>query len=612
MTQVRLPEKDELEVRKAMVLLKKQRSGEGSIFTKAQVELKLMALSEHIRSIAEARLVGEHRTAMTEHLAAPGDSRQVAAEWAKVLTKYTDRETKWAQPAVESELKFQMAVVNYSVAMQPLFDALEMAKSTHVPGVKDKATKAYEALDRARTSLQPLSENASKKIDELNHFVALVEHLKAEPPQTMAEVTAAQASFDEAIQAVRNTEDAMKRQVNAINALAKQVQTTVEANIKSMVAAAIAWRKTEDVRTGTEWVETLANGTVNAVQALDGEPLSAVALQGVHMLIKGVCDVVKLTAHGIETRSQNKKEVMDLLSDLEGDDFIQWKLDGIKMGLSWAAEPLGFIPNVGPLVRSCINAAVDFAIGSIKKAAEAQAAAQKRGKKLTAAQMSSEIDEVAGVIQDQITNTLKNYIESSVEALTSIEEYAKGAKDPAEVILSVVAGIFGPPMQKLLAKILPSMTMVDADQIRATLQGGRDAVVGLANEHLEMNKIEQRFGFDETHAKETSTRFLKDMAEGAVADVVVISSPGLESSRGVGLLIGTGHTDDNVSYAENQVQARHGHKGRVTMKSKGGATSRGELVFEFASPEAKTMVESYIEHYGTGDGRVTRKKLTFK
>jgi hypothetical protein len=148
-----------------------------------------------------------------------------------------------------------------------------------------------------------------------------------------------------------------------------------------MVAAAVAWRQTGEIREGAEVVESLLNGTVSAVQALDGEPMSALALQGLHSLIKGVCDGVKLGAAGVKsfTLQRAHKDVMALIDKIQDDDFIQGKLNLIKMGLSWAAEPLGLIPSVGTIVRSAINIGVGGVVGTLKKAAAKQAK-EARGK----------------------------------------------------------------------------------------------------------------------------------------------------------------------------------------------------------------------------------------
>ncbi len=85
----------------------------------------------------------------------------------------------------------------------------------------------------------------------------LVDHLKTKPPQTLVEVKGARVSFDEAIQKVRSTEQAIQAQVTAINELAKKQQKSLESLIKEMVAAAVAWTETENVREGAEVVESL-------------------------------------------------------------------------------------------------------------------------------------------------------------------------------------------------------------------------------------------------------------------------------------------------------------------------------------------------------------------
>jgi hypothetical protein len=606
---LRTPEKDQKEIAEAVLLLKKrarlkERNQATDFHKKAVVELKLAAMSEHIRSRAEAYLRGENRPVQSLREAArrPGDANQVSKEWAEVIKEYDGKKVTWAQPALASEIEFQKAVVNYSVALTPLIEAFEKAESCNIPLVKSKAKTAKGALTEAQQSLVPLSSACSDAQDELNLFLKLVDHLKTKPPQTLAEVKGARVSFDEAIQKVGATEQAIQAQVTAINELAKKQQKALESLIKEMVAAAVAWTETENVREGAEVVESLLNGVVNAAQALDSEPMSALAIQGLHSLIKGLSDGFKLAAAGIKSQmlKSGHKDVMSLIDKLEADAFVQAKLDLIKMGLSWLVEPLGLIPNVGAIVRTAANLGFGLVLGTLKKAAAKQAAALE--KKSGKANVDAEIQEAAKLIRESALGYVKSVLEGGVKALAKPEEAA------GEFLMSVLGAVLGPPLERLVAEVVGEFDLVDKEQVKATVQDARDAVVAQAKELQAMTRIDRGFGFDEEAAKEITVKNLAALERGKTCPVVVAASPELVTTRGVALLIGTGHSQNNASFVTSLVKSGQGCEGSLLMKEKAGRVFAGEIVFTFADGKAEAWVKSYISHYGSA---LIRQKVTF-
>ena len=126
-----------------------------------------------------------------------------------------------------------------------------------------------------------------------------------------------------------------------------------------------------------------------------------------------------------------------------------------------------------------------------------------------------------------------------------------------------------------------------------------------------MAQINMNFAFDEQAARTLTITNLEGLAQGSSCDVLVASSPELKSTRGVALLIGDGHSDNNISFVTSLLKAGEGHKGTVLMKEEGSTVFSGELVFTFSDDSAKELVKSYIAHYGSGNNRITRKKLTF-
>jgi hypothetical protein len=158
--------------------------------------------------------------------------------------------------------------------------------------------------------------------------------------------------------------------------------------------------------------------------------------------------------------------------------------------------------------------------------------------------------------------------------------------------------------------VVPEFGLVDKDQVKQTVQGTRDAVAQQAAVLQEMAAIPM-IGFDELNAKQVTIHNLEVLDEGHSCKVVVASAPQLEKTRGVALLIGDGHSDDNDSFVTALLKTGLAYSGDVLMKSKGSGVFAGELVFTFSDGKAKELVKSYIDHYASTGGRITKKKLTF-
>ncbi len=393
----------------AVVLLNKRdqlkdKHGPKDLLKKARVEFDLAQMSEYIISRAEARRRGENRPSLTEARDKRRDPGSVSQEWALVVQEFDDQKVKWAEPALKSEARLQSAIFVFNDALSPLIEALKAAKSSNIPLVEGKAEAATEKLSTAQGTLDPLSKALDRSREQLEGFIATVDKvLKPKPPETLDEVRGTRTTLDGEVQGLRAAQQAVKDQVAAINNLAKKEQKNLEQLVKEMVAAAVAWRQTEKVRQGSDVAASLLNGAVNAAQALDSEPMSALALQGLNWLIKGVCDGIKVAAGGIKAAMLKSAydDVMGLVDKLEADDFIQAKLDLIKLGLSWVAEPLGLIPNVGAIVRTAVNVGVAAVLGTLKKAAAKQAKAAKAARGGTVeVDLTAEVDEAVDVIRE--------------------------------------------------------------------------------------------------------------------------------------------------------------------------------------------------------------------
>jgi hypothetical protein len=308
---VGIPAKDAKEVAKTVLLLKK-RAKTSNLMTKTAIELQLMTVSGRIRSLAEAQLRDENPPAESQKniRQKPGNLSKVDREWAQVIREYDEKRTTWANPAIDSETRFENGLESYIKALNPLVEAFQSAASSNIRSVKSKAKSAYEMLSRTQRTiingaptgpvLIPLSNASNTARGELQDFCSLVKTLNAKPPRTLADIKGARARLDEAIEKVRATQRGIESQVTAINRLAKMQQASLESLVTEVVVAAVAQREKEHIREATEVLKSLLSAKVGAVQALDGEPMSALALQDVHSLIKGLCDSITVGAAAVK------------------------------------------------------------------------------------------------------------------------------------------------------------------------------------------------------------------------------------------------------------------------------------------------------------------------
>jgi hypothetical protein len=607
-TKIRDLEKDDKRTKEAKKLYKKQAELKDehtkkallekiALATKLQVvDVQLQMTGAHARSEARRMLKGEERSTNLPTGGSTDDPVAVKQEWARIYPEYVKTKNTWAVPALDSEKQFQKTVSNYSKAMDPLIKAFQKAQTTNIPAVKGEAEEATEKLQAAQGSLEKLKENCAKAVVELEGFIGLIEFLKDEPPGTFVEIKSTQGTYNESIQKVRRTEQDLKDQVIAIDAKSKEWQKDLESLIKAMVTAAIAWDKTKKVGDGVEVVGGLLNGTVAAVQTLDSEPMSALAVQGVHMGIKALCDTIRVSAAGIKVLMirAEKQDVLVLLDDLNADAFVQMKLDLFIMGFTWLTEPLGFIPNVGALVRGTINTLVGQLVKTLKAKAEYQAKElkqQKSGKAVD--EFKESLKEVGNGFRELAVAGVAKALEGIVEAIAKPEEKL------LQFILGLVNEALGVPMQKLLARVLGDFDLVDADAVKETVQSGRDAVDAGQKKVQKMLKIEMNFGFDEKDAYSLTVMNLGKLSKkGDSSQVIVVASEELKAA-GVALLIGDDlYTKDQKAFVTSLLEAEHGFKGKVELtKEKKGVFGKAELVFTFTDKQAEKWIREYKEHW---------------
>jgi hypothetical protein len=602
-TKIRDLEKDDKKTKEAKKLYKKQKELQDAhtkaailkkiaLATKLQVvDVQLQMTGAHARTEARRLQKGEDRPLNLPTGGSTDDPVAVKQAWARNYPEYEKTKTTWAVPALESEKQLQKAASSYAKAMEPLIAAFQKAQTTNIPAVQGKAEEATEKLKTAQGSIETLKGNCSKAVEELEGFIGLIDLLnKDDPPGTLKEVKDTQATYLETVQRLRRTEQDLKDQVIAIDAKSKEWQKDLEGLIKAMVTAAIAWDKTNAVGDGVDLVGSLLNGTVAAVQTLDSEPLSAVAVQGVHMGIKGLCDTIRLAAAGIKGLQikGKKQDVLILLDDLNADAFVQMKLDLFIMGFTWLTEPLGFIPNVGALVRGTINSLVGQLVKTLKQKATYQATELKQQK---SGQAVDEFKKGLKEVGEGFKELAKSEVAAALEGI--VEAIAKPEEKLLEFILGLVTEALGVPMQHLLARVLGDFDLVDADAVKATVQSGRDAVDAGQKKVQKMLKIEM-VGFDEREAYNLTVMNIGKLSKkGASCDVIVVASEELKAA-GVALLVGDDlYTENHKAFVTSLLDADHGFKGTLTLTKAKSVFQNAELTFTFTDKQAEKWIEEY-------------------
>jgi hypothetical protein len=612
MSNITVPDEREKEISAAVGLLKMEQDASLGLFDKAAVSLKLRWVSTEIRSLAQARLRGEQRLTDLRDVAAAqrddatkDDPAEVAAAWEKVKKEVEERKTAWLEPTLQSEIWFQMAFINYSQAMNPLMEGLEAAKGNGVDLVDTHVNAILVTLEKARATLLPISGAASQAVDELRDLIKLVDYLIETPPITLVEVQGVKARFAESVQAVRNSEDAIKKQTADLDTLCADSKDAIELHVKAIVAAAVAHRESTELVEDVEWAKSLLTGVVGTAQRYWPEPVTGEVVQGLHTLIGVVCDGISQSALFIKTFELSLEDAVELADKLEADDIIQAKLAAIETALEWAAEPLGLIPNVGDFVREAVTSVAGFIIGILQEAATSQAEAAEAAKKGEEPEKSG-LDDPVGMIM----STLEEQVKEKVQA--ALQNIAEGLKlKPAELAKEVTDALLGDAFKQLLVELVPAFDLAKPDEIKKSLTDTRNAVATLKDQNVDMGKIVQNFGFDEAAAKSETLSKLEALGVGQTYRVKVAQSDQFVSAGGVALLIGDNHSKNNQAFIGDLIEDA-GAIGTVTKVSAGGMIFKGELIFDFSgakhAAEAQQMVTDCVRFYG---GELTRYNLTF-
>lgn len=508
-----------------------------------------------------------------------------------------DEQAQYAVEARTTAKEFTRVAGEYQKALRPLTAAFRGLSDMGMGDIDDKARDIAESLDQADRLVTEYKVALGFVVTEANNLQKTVLEIRERNwVRTAEEARGLPVLTSEQLKAVENAEKKLADTVQKANDYGQSKTNQITTLIREMSAKIIAWRKGKEFNKNVDRFETLANGAVSTANTVNAEPLSHTALQGIHALIHASCDGLKLLRNTIkasELNAQGKGDIDKLLDQLKGDDFIQWKLDMIQMGLRWVTEPLGFVPTAGELIRSAVDAAVAAVIGIIKDAAKSQA---KDALKNSIPTVKKTITEV---LREKTEEGAKNaakaiYEEAQDKALELgdvMDKLSKGPEGVAEVIVGSVIKIAGEALSPLLEKVIPSMKMLDKEQIKSDLAASRKAAVDMNAKAKKMASIQTTFTLDDNKVKARTKDVILGLTEGKTAPWLLILSPELKKSGGYALLVGAGHDPASEKFADTLLEAGHGWEGTVT------AGSTGKVYFDCDDPKAREGIKSYWNNY---------------
>jgi hypothetical protein len=521
--------------------------------------------------------------------------RALAESW-----ELLDEEAEHAAEARTTAKEYLKAAEAYQLALRPLKSAFEGVSEFGIPDVDKSARKIVEMLGEADRMVPGYKLALARVIQDADELDLTLTALRENDwIQTVEEAKGIPTLADEQLKAVRNAQLALATNVQEIDAYAQSKAGELENLVLTITARIISWRQSKKVIKNLDRAETLLNGGLSAANTVNGEPMSHAAVQGLHMLIHAAIDATKLIYVEVQTQSMARKKDLDQLDKLQADDYIQWKLDMIKMGLRWVTEPLGFIPNVGALIRKACDYAVDSVITVIQDAAKEQAQA-----------FESKVPQVQQTMLDRVGERLQQgFKEMGKEGLKLAAESAAelikdgDIADPGEAILKLVFEVIGAPIRKLLVEVVPSMKMLDKEKIKADLADARATAEDMASRAGAIGEIEAGFTFDEAEAKKATIEAVIALDEGDTANFLMAISPELKASGGVALLVGDSHNDVNTKFVNNLVRAGHGWVGSIVAGAKGTFGQTMHMGLE--DGQAQKLVEEYWKE------AAIKKKLSF-
>jgi hypothetical protein len=557
------------------------------------------------------------------------DPKVIEGEWS--IVTHDIAASGWAKEAKASSEKFKEGLQGLKPKVEGLRTTLSGLSSLGIDGlskkivgdVKEIGSVSEQQLGEVLGKIDLLESQLDKRVAALDDFMQLVEALKEiDDPVSMGltQVKQVRARFAETSQRVRNTEQRLRAAAEETNKVAQGALKEIEGTTRRVASNAVAWKDTKELREKMETVEAVANGVANFANTVNPEPISNSAMAGLHMLFKGIADGIKIIAWRVKESelrdgAKTRKGLDDLVGKLDRTSWIKMETDLIVMAISWVAEPLRFIPNVGGAIAGGIQGLSGIIGKAVEKAAEEQAAAKdKQAKKAIGKQIAdSLVKDGKASLKTVLEENLKGVkdVKDYVEAVHKADVGIKEAGDLASLCTSLAMAVFGDTLSTLISKSFGELSLLDPEQMKKDLADSRASVDGVKDAWLKVATIKVNFGYDEAAVKATNKAALKALAEGESTMVfVAYSQEAFPFSAAV--LIGGGHTSENRLLVESLIQNKQGFEGEVTMTAKGSTLppSHGKLTFEFSDPKAMEYVQLYMANYGKDD-KITSKTIEF-
>jgi hypothetical protein len=273
----------------------------------------------------------------------------------------------------------------------------------------------------------------------------------------------------------------------------------------------------------------------------------------------------------------------------------------MKTVVSWLLEPLGLIPTVGSLVRGGVQTFINVGLDSTIQAAEL---------KLKEAEKPEEVETIGDSFGANVFEGLVEYVQDALKAAPKeLVELFKDGKEPADLAAAAAELIGGAALKAILARVVKPAQTVSKEDVTGLMDGLKDVQKQMVDQMLRTPGGEAPIGFDELAARMTSTTHLDGIAID-VPDVAYVATPPDGASV---VLIGgqnAGHTPSNLLFVKGLIDRGLGYEGTFVKRKHSITHPHGQLEFNFPG-DVEEIVTTYIEQYGSGSGRITKKDLKF-
>jgi hypothetical protein len=627
---VRTKAKEDLAIEELVKLYEKKYNKQLNSLEALIVRAQIALHKEGDTAVAKARVRGGDRGGRFEDISFDTDEGRVQEASDRAWQRIAEQKEVADEARAKSKSFFRMAE-QYQLVLRKLEGSFRHLATGGLGPVDDKASAIAADLHEADQQIalyklalagvEQAADQFDKTVQEIRDrgLLESVQEAKAVPAMTL-----------ESLKALDNAQKKLADTIEAVNAFGQTSAGKIEGLILDIASKIVAWRASKDFNQNVDTFESLANGTVTAVNALNAEPMSHSALQGIHALIHGACDGIKLLRNLYKRKklqALGKGDINKVLNELKADDFIQWKCDMVQMSLRWATEPLGFVPHAGEVIRSAVDAAVKSCIDIIRKAAEDQAKRFEAAKKLPPGSPPPPKEDFSALIADFESNLLqaaKAEAQKLAEAAAeTIWEEAKDKlaelgghvanvlKDGADAVPNLIVGsiikILSSAVKPLLARLMPEMKMIDKKVLMDSVASARTEASDMNARAGAMKNLRQetRYTLDEDKLISMGKAAALGLGEGDSAPWVLIQGDVLQKTGGFALMIGADHDEANKRYVEQMVDSGFGWSGTVTAGQTKSGLFKQNLYFDCLDlpKDKQAEVKKFFTKYMTLDSK---------